>query len=174
MSAQLNKNKFLSKQEYLRLEQTLKKFNLTDPRNTTLIELSMNTGARPSEVLAVLAHDINPENNSVFIKGLKGSRDREIPIPEDLFKRLATFAHNLEPDQRIFPIALRTYQHIWHLYRPVKKGVRALRHTFAIRLYEKTKDVRLVQMALGHKYLNTTQIYVDYIYNQEELKKLLL
>ncbi len=174
MSTQLTKQKFLSRVEYQKLQDTLKHFNLTDPRNTTLIELSMHTGARPSEILGILAQDLNSESNSVFIKGLKGSRDREIPIPKELFQRVHDFARFLEPDQRIFKLALRTYQHVWHQYRPCKKGVRSLRHTFAIRLYEKTKDVRLVQMALGHKYLNTTQIYVDYIYNQEELKKLLL
>jgi site-specific recombinase XerD len=37
--------------------------------------------------------------------------------------------------------------------------VHTLRHTFATRLYEKTRDLRLVQRALGHRQVATTEIY---------------
>jgi integrase/recombinase XerC len=33
------------------------------------------------------------------------------------------------------------------------------RHTFATRLYEKTGDLYLVQRALGHRHITTTEIY---------------
>jgi integrase/recombinase XerC len=33
------------------------------------------------------------------------------------------------------------------------------RHTFATRLYEKTGDIHLVQRALGHRQITTTEIY---------------
>ena len=173
-SAAINKTKFLSDEEYVYLLELLKRNREAHPRDTTLIEVSMNTGARPSEILAVTASDLDKSSNTVFIRGIKGSRDREIPLPPELFARVLSLAKNLKPEERVFPIALRTYQTIWHNYRPAKKGVKSLRHSFALRLYERTKDVRLVQMALGHRYLNTTQIYVDYVYNQEELRKLLL
>ena len=35
----------------------------------------------------------------------------------------------------------------------------ALRHTFATTLYSETTNIRLVQKALGHSYVSTTQIY---------------
>ncbi len=41
--------------------------------------------------------------------------------------------------------------------RPV--SVHSLRHTFATRLYEKTGDLYLVQRALGHRNITTTEIY---------------
>lgn len=173
MSA-LNRNKFLSKAEYNALELTLTSSLEKHPRDVLMLLTLMNTGARPTELLNLRKMDLSPENNSVFIRGLKGSRDREIPLPPFLFQKLDLLAAMAPPEQHIFLIALRTLQGIWHQYRPAKKGIRSLRHTFAIRLYQRTKDVRLVQMALGHKYLNTTQIYVDYVYNQEELRKLLL
>jgi site-specific recombinase XerD len=34
-----------------------------------------------------------------------------------------------------------------------------LRHTFATRLYNQTGDIRLVQTALRHEHLSTTEIY---------------
>ncbi len=40
-------------------------------------------------------------------------------------------------------------------------SVHTLRHTFATRLYEKTKDLRLVQRALGHRRVTTTEIYTQ-------------
>lgn len=37
--------------------------------------------------------------------------------------------------------------------------VHSLRHTFATRLYLKTGDLYLVQRALGHKQITTTEVY---------------
>jgi integrase/recombinase XerC len=37
--------------------------------------------------------------------------------------------------------------------------VHALRHTFATRLRERTGDLRIVQAALGHRHLGTTEAY---------------
>ena len=41
--------------------------------------------------------------------------------------------------------------------RPV--SIHSLRHTFATRLYEKTGDLHLVQRALGHRQITTTEVY---------------
>ncbi|MBI3663375.1 MAG: tyrosine-type recombinase/integrase [Acidobacteria bacterium] len=38
-------------------------------------------------------------------------------------------------------------------------SVHSLRHTFATRLYHKTGDLYLVQRALGHRQITTTEIY---------------
>ena len=40
-----------------------------------------------------------------------------------------------------------------------KVSPHTLRHTFATRLYEKTGDLHLVQRALGHRQITTTEIY---------------
>ena len=171
---QLTKAKFLSPLERNQLLKTLEMLEGKDARNVAILRLYDNTGARPSEVLNLRVKDLYPESSSVFIRGLKGSRSREIPIPKSLFKQVQTFAGGKGPEELLFPISLRTMQGIWHLYRPCKKGLRCLRHTFAIRLYEKTKDIRLVQTALGHKSLMNTQVYSEYVYNQQELRRLIL
>lgn len=37
----------------------------------------------------------------------------------------------------------------------------ALRHTFAMRVYEKTRDLLLVKKLLGHNYVTSTQVYAE-------------
>ena len=46
-----------------------------------------------------------------------------------------------------------------------------LRHTFATDLYQETKNIRLVQKALGHSDLFTTMIYTHIV--DEELERAL-
>jgi len=44
--------------------------------------------------------------------------------------------------------------------RPLKLNISRLRPTMASNLYRKTKDIRKVQKALGHSYVETTEMYV--------------
>lgn len=169
----LNKNKYLLEPEADRLEYILQSFKLKDARNCTLLWTLLYTGGRAQEILNLRKEDLNNFDECVFIRGIKGSNDREIPVPSWLFKRLETEAGLTEgPD--LFPISYNRLRQIWELYRPVHKKLHALRHTFAIRLYKKTKDLRLVQVALGHRNITNTMIYADYIYSQQELRKLIL
>ena len=46
--------------------------------------------------------------------------------------------------------------------RKQKNGAHMLRHTFATMLYQKQKDLVLVQEALGHASLDTSRIYTHF------------
>lgn len=169
----LNKNKYLLDPEMERLTQILDTYKDQDFRNCTLLWTLLLTGARAQEALNLIKDDLNTHEETVFIRGLKGSNDRELPVPAWLFRRLLKLSEQSQ-DGRIFPITYNRLRQIWDHYRPVVKKVHALRHTFAIRLYRKTKDLRLVQVALGHRNITNTMVYADYIYSQQELKKLIL
>ena len=169
----LNKNKYLLSPELDRLRQILMDYQGSDPRNCFLIGLGLRTGARAQEILNLQKSDLNSYDKSVFIRGIKGSNDREIPLQAVYFDQLARFADAL-PGTRLFDISyMRLYQ-IWEFYRPVPNKFHSLRHTFAIELYRKTKDLRLVQVALGHRNITNTMIYADYVYSQQELRRLIL
>lgn len=169
----LNKNKYLLPNELARLEEILNKYMDSSPRNCLALMLALKTGARAQEILNLKKSSLNAYEESVLIIGLKGSNDREIPLHSKLFRRLAAYANEV-PGELIFPITYNRFRQIWEHYRPVPKKLHALRHTFAIQLYKKTKDIRLVQVALGHRNVMNTMIYADYVYSQTELRKLIL
>lgn len=170
---QLNKNKYLLQPEVERLEKVLESFIESSPRDCLILSLALRTGARAQEILNLKKSDLNPYDQTVFIRGIKGSNDREIPLRSDLFQRLSRFAQAQTGDL-VFDISYNRLRQIWEHYRPVEKKLHSLRHTFAIRLYQKTKDIRLVQVALGHRNITNTMIYADYAYSQSELRKLIL
>jgi len=169
----LNKNKYLLDPEVDRLLGNLAPLGPEEERNSIMLELALRTGARAQELLALRTADLNAYDRTVFIHGIKGSNDRELPIPTKLFERLHVLSQAAEQGE-IFPIGYHRLRQIWDWYRPCPKKFHALRHTFAIRLYRKTKDLRLVQVALGHRNITNTMIYADYVYSQQELRKLIL
>jgi integrase/recombinase XerC len=173
MRYSLNKNKYLLEPERLRLEELLDQYLGRETRNCLILLLALRTGGRAQELLNLTRADLNSYDETVFIRGLKGSNDREIPLPSKLYQTLSKYAEAQSTNQ-IFPITYCRLYQIWEHYRTVPKKFHSLRHTFAIRLYQKTKDIRLVQVALGHRNITNTMIYADYVYSQHELKKLIL
>jgi len=171
---QLDKHKYLKPIEVVELNERLDNAKRKEARNVLMIRLLLKTGARASELLAVRPMDLHHETHSVFIRGLKDGKDRELPVPYKLFDQLVKEAEGKEKDKPIFPIALRTLQGIWYDLRPVEKKLHSLRHTFAFNLYKNTKDILLVKMALGHKSIQSTMVYQEHLYEQEAFERLVL
>ena len=169
----LNKNKYLIDPEFDRLIYLLKSHLDNDRRNCTLLFLALFTGARATEILRIKKTDINEYDESIFITGIKGSNDREIPLAPWLFDSVLKLKCSTE-GPLLFPISYNRLRQIWQLYRPVEKKFHSLRHTFAIRLYKKTSDIKLLQIALGHRNITNTMIYADFVYTQKEMRRLIL
>lgn len=163
MNYQLTRNKFLAPEERFLLERVLTRF---PGRDATLISLALHTGARANELLKIQPSDLNDQLQTVFIHGSKGSKSREIPLYPEVY----TLAKQYVP----FGIKYRRLDQIWHQYRPVNKNFHSLRHTFAIDLYKRTKDIKLVQICLGHKSITSTQVYADFVYEQHEMRRLII
>lgn len=171
----LSFDKFLDDDELAALEREI--YEEPIDRNKILVQLALETGARASELLAVRRKDLvegkvkGKVYRAVRIYGLKGSNDREIPISSGLFSRLKGL------EDPFFDISyMRLYQ-IWAGFAPRKAGGKrlktfhCLRHTCAVNLYRKTKDVKLVQAVLGHRDLRNTMVYVDFVYSQDEMRR---
>lgn len=174
-SYQLNKSKYLLQNELLELKRILALFKEKDLRNTCLIETALSTGARASELLNLRWMDLDDNESTLFIRGLKGSNDREIPVKKALYSGLKSLKEPHEkPEHFVFKISYPRLVQIWNDYKPVQKKFHSLRHTFALNLYKKTRDLRLVQVALGHRNIQNTIVYAEYVYSTQELKKLIL
>lgn len=158
----INRSKFLEPNQVDRLKSELSLSN----RDHVIILLALETGARASEILSIKSSDLFIDTSSVFISSLKGGKDREIPIRPELMQALIKFIP--------FKFKYRRLEQIWRLYRPDGKKFHSLRHTFAVNLYRKTLDVKLVQLALGHSSPTTTSVYVDFVYSQNEMRRILL
>lgn len=82
----LNTNKFLNPDE---LEHLIRHVDVPTPnRDQLLIKLALMTGARASEILRLNRLSFNHHYHSVFIKGNKGSKDREFPLPKQFFNQV--------------------------------------------------------------------------------------
>lgn len=166
----MNPTKYLTPEEHASLQALLARHKT---RDSVLIQLALATGARASEILAISEKDLSPAKGTVFIKGLKKSRDRSIPLKKELFQQLYLLA-STHPTKKPFPISYERLVQIWHEWRPGPKKFHSLRHTMAIELYRRTKDIKLVQLVLGHKSLMSTAVYTDFVYAEDEMRKLLI
>ena len=171
---QIDKSKFLSPKEITLLLETLKRLEPKHERDCLAIELLLETGARASELLQLEVKDLNDESMSVLLKGLKGSNDREIPLKRALFLKLKKHIDASRIEGAIFSFSYKRLFQIWKEICPFDKKLHSLRHTFAIEKYKKTRDIRVVQFALGHKSIINTMVYADYVFKTEELRKILL
>lgn len=169
----LNKSKYLLKPELDRLNSIIHDYIDRSPRDCLLLSLALRTGARAQELLNIEKRDLNTYDQSILIHGIKGSNDREIPLHPQFFSKLFYFSER-QDGAHLFDISYPRLVQIWNFYRPTNKKFHSLRHTFAIELYRKTKDIRLVQVALGHRNITNTMIYADYVYSQQELRRLIL
>lgn len=160
MNYSLNHSKFLSPDELSHFEHILQKFRFTNLRDVTLLRTALETGARAQELLNINPEDLDVRRRRVFIRGLKKSNDRYVPLHKDLFDDIY---HMTEGGSRPpFRISYQHFRRIWFNYRPVKKKLHSLRHTHAITLYRQTQDLLLVKSRLGHRSIGNTMIYLDF------------
>src|ERR1700682_2092260 len=171
----LTPSKYLLDEEQAKLRKLLEKHRDQHLRDTTLILFSLESGARPQEALNVVWGDIDQTTRSVYLRTLKRGRPRNLDISKNLLGRLMDMDGIKGPETKVFGLSYIRYYQIWQLYRPVKKKLHCLRHTFAINLYNASKyNLCLVQLALGHKRLHTTSVYLELEMNKKELSEALL
>lgn len=177
----ISKLKYLTPIECVELEQNIEKkmtkqtqdAHPTEYRNAVMIELLYRTGMRSSEMLITRPMDLYDDTQSIQVATVKGGKDREIPLKPDLFRKIQRLAVDIERDKRIWTMGHRNLLEVWKQFRPVKKKLHSLRHTYAYNLYKRTKDLLLCKRALGHRSINSTMVYQEEYYQQEDLNRLL-
>lgn len=174
--------KILSEDEALHLKRIVERNMKLGDRNALMIVIAKECGLRASEVLRLRIKDFaHTGETSLHISTLKGGNPRTLPIRPSLARYLKSFIleknnvdyiEQLDANKKIFEICYQRLNQVWDLYRPSPfKTFHSLRHTFAVELYMRTKDIKLVQLALGHRSINNTMVYVDFCYSQTELRR---
>ena len=164
----LTQNKFLTDTEIKELKRNLK--NEKNQVHVLMIELAMFTGARSAEILEVTTDDF--PGAAVVIHGKKNSKNRTVPLPPAFAEKLAKFVKTIEPGAKLFPVSTRQFRKIWQKLTPNKeKSLHSLRHTMGVKLYNNCEDLHTVQTMLGHKGVQNTMVYLDYVEGNKKLKK---
>ncbi|BCD68099.1 tyrosine-type recombinase/integrase [Nitratiruptor sp. YY09-18] len=153
-------------------------------RNRALIKLIIYTGIRVSEATHLKLKDLLPQEDVYLIKITgKGNKARVVMIKKekidhDLQEWLAMRQCEeglLFCNKKGTPLTQAYISRIVEKIllscgiRKEKNGAHMLRHTFATLLYNKSKDLVLVQEALGHASLDTSRIYTHF--DKERLYK---
>jgi len=138
----------------------------TRPRDAAIILTALATGTRARELLNLTYQDLDLAKPSLKIKTLKGGKNREIPIS----RKLANLLIASRRGDRIFPISYPRLHQIWTAWRPSKLPFHALRHTFAMSAYNRTKDINLVKHIMGHRSLSSTTVYLEAAFTDKQLK----
>jgi integrase/recombinase XerD len=142
-----------------------------------MIRLMLNAGLRASEVLSITVRNIDWTSGKFTVKRGKGDKDRIVWLNEDDLDTLRAWREKKPLSELFFTTLYGRRINDRYLRGMVKRRVRkagitkdvhphTIRHTFATDLYRDTRNIRLVQKALGHSDLSTTMIYT-HVYDQE-------
>lgn len=143
---------------------------LQNLKHKALLSVVYSAGLRVSEVLNLQISDIDSSRMIIRIKGSKNNRDREVMLSEKILILLRKYFSKYHPKDYLFEgqkegiYSSRSVQKIFK--NALKKSgitknvsTHSLRHSFATHLIENGTDIRIVQELLGHKNIQTTQIY---------------
>lgn len=177
--------KFLNENQVKNLEHYFKAHRHESIR-IALIELMHNTGCRPDELIRIRFSDVNKETSKVTIfKGSKGSNARVCNINEELGYLLIDMGmrSGLQAYDSLIKIIgseaetkmglIRLLQRQWDKIRVALfmgqniGGIYTLRHTYGKKIYDKKKDIKFLQLVMGHKSISSTAHYLSHITIEE-------
>jgi len=155
----------------------------TDPmRDWAILHVALDSGLRVSEICALQLRDVilDSAHASVIVRDGKGGKKRGVRIGSALREHLQQFIAWKESVGQSSagraPLFLSsrggplTRTAIYRIFRkhadavgiPKRFSIHSCRHTYASLLYRASDfNLRLVQKQLGHRSIQTTQIYAD-------------
>ncbi len=156
----------------------------TPHRNLCMLRVMLEAGLRAGEVVALQPAHLDMLTCKLLVREGKGAKDRTLWINPALRDLIGAWLARRPPSRWLFPTGGGRKLDTRYLRSMVKRYARkaaipewekvsphTLRHSFATDLYRETKNIRLVQKALGHATLATTMIYTHIV--DEELEEAL-
>jgi len=141
------------------------------------LAVAYGTGLRASEVVHLKVGDIDRERRVIRVEQGKGRKDRYAMLSPKLHALLRAWWRDgraqgkmlpggwLFPGQNpVNPMTTRQLNRLCHAAVDAagldkRVSLHTLRHSFATQLLEQGVDIRIIQVLLGHKKLETTALY---------------
>jgi len=141
------------------------------------LSIAYGAGLRASEVVHLKVSDIDSERMVMRVEQGKGKKDRYAMLSPALLKLLRAWYRHAQSQRKMLPggwlfpgqnpvnpLTTRQLNRAFHIALQaagIDKRVclHSLRHAFATHLLEQKEDIRVIQVLLGHKKLDTTARY---------------
>jgi len=148
-------------------------------KHQTALSLAYGTGLRASEVVALRVGDIDSQRMILRIEQGKGRKDRYAMLSPVLLERLRVWWRVARAQGKMLdggwlfpgmnpvePLTTRQLNRVVHAAAAAanldkRVSMHTLRHSFATHLLEQKVDIRVIQVLLGHKKLDTTALYTQ-------------
>ena len=142
-----------------------------------VLSVSYGAGLRASEVVSLKVTDIDSSRQVIRVEQGKGRKDRYAMLSPDLLALLRAWWRAgrekgvMLPGGWLFPgqnpvnhLTTRQLNRMFHAAKEAAEidkpvSLHTLRHCFATHLLEQKIDIRVIQVLLGHKKLDTTAHY---------------
>jgi len=151
-------------------------------RDDAMLSTMLLTGIRVDALVHLNVEDVNLDDKKLTIR-TKGDKTFKVFLSSQLrgiLKRYLKYRRKLPGDSEALFLSNRltriTTRQVsfrlkhWLENVGINKSIspHSLRHTFATELLQKTQNLRIVQKALGHVYLETTRIYTHILDDEME------
>ncbi len=135
------------------------------------LSVAYGCGLRVSEIVHLKVGDIDSARMLIRVEQGKGRKDRYVMLSQDLLDILRAWWTVKRPRGWLFPgqqpgqpITARQLNRVVHTAATAAKldkrvSMHTLRHSFATHLLERKTDIRVIQVLLGHRKLDTTALY---------------
>lgn len=148
-------------------------------KHQTALSVAYGTGLRVNEVISLKVSDIDSQRMTLRVEQGKGSKDRYAMLSPVLLERLRVWWRVARAQGKMLdggwlfpgrdpidPLTARQLNRAIHEAAMVAKidkpvSMHTLRHSFATHLLEQKVDIRVIQVMLGHKKLETTALYTQ-------------
>ncbi len=146
-------------------------------RDRVILEVLYTSGIRKEEINNLTLGDVDYHDGFLRIDNGKGQKDRIVPLGRIACRYLENYIKSVRPDLIKDPynnhlfLSLRgnrlSKNMVWELVKKhakkarIKKNVHphTFRHTCATAMLKNKADLNTIRKILGHRSLNTTQIY---------------
>jgi integrase/recombinase XerD len=135
------------------------------------LSVAYGAGLRASEIISLKVSDIDSTRMVIRVEQGKGRKDRYVMLSPQLLDLLRAWWKAARPQGWLFPgrdpgqpLTTRQLNRACHAAAQTAEigkrvSLHTLRHSFATHLLEQKIDIRVIQVLLGHKKLDTTALY---------------